>query len=161
MRGSTGGSQWAPPSCVPNTYCCVDWTHNVQSWHLSSSAAEDIWSEPLCLQIEHLIRLYLNRTEPITVCQVQAERQQQLGFQELQEFTEENQMLPEGLHTQRGMSKGRAVHSPFTADVTTSSKMSFTTSWAPSSVPTYTPNTNTDRVFPGKERKEEIMAMVF
>ena len=95
------------------------------------------------------------------MCQVQAGRQQQLGFQELQEFTEENQMLPEGLHAQRGMRKGRAVHSPFTADVTTSSKMSFTPSWAPSSVPTHTTNTNTDRVFPRKERKEEIMAMAF
>lgn len=62
-------------------------------------------------------------------------------------------MLPEGLHEGEGVRKGRAVHSPFTTDVTTSSKMSFTTSWAPSSVPAYTPNTNTHRVFPGK-RKE-------
>lgn len=109
-----------------------------------------------CLQVEHLILLYLNRTEPITVCQVQAGRQQQLRFQELQEFTEENQMLPERLHIQRGMRKGRAVHSPFTADVTTSSKMSFTTSWAPSSVPTYTPNMNTDRCFQGKKGRRRL-----
>lgn len=70
MRGSTGGSQWAPlPVCLTPT---AVWTrhHNVRSWHLRSSA-EDIWSGPLCLLVEHLILLYLNRTEPITVTRLQ------------------------------------------------------------------------------------------
>lgn len=52
MRGGTGGSQWAPLPCVPNTHCGVDCTHKHLPWYLSSSDAEDTWSGPLCLQVD-------------------------------------------------------------------------------------------------------------
>lgn len=47
-----------------------------------------------------------------------------------------------------------AWFSPLTADVTTSSKISFTTSWAPSSVPTHTPNTQTQTHICGHFQRE-------
>lgn len=47
-----------------------------------------------------------------------------------------------------------AWFSPLTADVTTSSKISFTTSWAPSSVPTHTPNTQTQTHVCGHFQRE-------
>lgn len=65
----------------------------------------------------------------------------------------------------RSEEEGRlgAWFSPLTADVTTSSKISFTTSWAPSSVPTHTPNTQTQAYicgyFQGKWSKVEVKSV--
>lgn len=117
-------------------------------------------------QVEHLILLcglWSTQTEQnpscsqITVCQVQAGQGQQLGSSELHEFNEE-QSKGAAWGMGRGMrGMGCPQHSPFTADVTTSSKMSFTTSWAPLSDPAHIPNTqHTEGIARDKKRRKRL-----
>lgn len=116
--------------------------------------------DPCVSTVNHDPHLNLDRTELITATRAQLCAKCRLGGNS--NSVSKSSMSSLGRTPPRKRCQERqAVHSPFTADATTPSKMSFTTSWAPSSVPTHTPDMSTG-CFQGRERKEdEVMATAF